>query len=129
MLHIVSRKRFFATVASGGLLLLASAAVAESPITTRHEIDKDYDVASKDFGDGFVQLHSRKENADGVSHSVHSIDCANKAYAPVYSGEAPPDEFPLNSLGFTLSPIDVTSDVAPLAQHACKKHGYPLLEW
>ena len=111
------------------MLLVASAALAESPITTRHEIDKDYDIASKDFGDGFVQLHSRKVSADGTTHSVHSINCADKTYAPVYEGEAPPDAFPMNSLGFNLTPIDVTTNVAPLAQHACKKHGYPLLEW
>lgn len=110
-------------------LLLASAAFAESPIETRHEIDRDFEIASKNFGDGVVQLHSRKESADGNAHSVHSFDCTSKTYAAVYSGVAPPETFPLAALNFNLNPIDETSEVAPLAQHACRKHGYPLLEW
>lgn len=129
MLYAGSRTGLLAAVATGGLLSVATIAVAESPITTPHEIDKDYDVASKDFGDGFVQLHSRKVSADGTTHSVHSIDCTNKTFAPVYAGDTAPDDFPLESVGFNLNPIDEISEVAPLAQHACKKHGYPVLEW
>lgn len=110
-------------------LLLANAAFAESPIETRHEIDREFEIASKNFGDGVVQLHSRKESADGIAHSVHSFDCSSKTYAAMYSGDAPPEAFPLATLNFNLEPIDQTSEVAPLAQHACRKHGYPLLEW
>ncbi|MDU9002668.1 hypothetical protein [Sedimentitalea todarodis] len=129
MLNIASRTRCLAAVTIWCLLSVASVALAESPITTPHEIDEHYEVASKDFGDGTVQLHSKKVSAGATTHSIHSFDCTNKTYAPVYAGDASPDEFPVNSLGFNLSPIDVTTDVAPLAQHACKKHGYPLLEW
>ncbi|MEY8830631.1 hypothetical protein AB9K34_19850 [Sedimentitalea sp. XS_ASV28] len=116
-------------ILAGCQLLLASAVSAESPITTPQQVDRDYEIASKDFGDGFVQLHSRKDGADGSAHAVHSFDCANKSYASVYSGETPPEAFPLDSLGFNLNQIEENSEVAALAQHACRKHGYPLLEW
>lgn len=108
---------------------LPVAALAESPISTAHDVDAHFEVASKDFGGGVVQLHSRKDGADGETHAVHSFDCEAKSYAPVFTGASAPDLFPMDSLGFNLEPIDENSDIAPLAQHTCKKHGYPLLEW
>lgn len=107
----------------------AGLALAESPIDTQQDIDRHFQIASKDFGDGKVQLHSRQDSDTGSTHSVHNFDCVNKTYAPVYSGAGSPDGFPLDGLDFSMNPIDEISPVAPLAQHACRKHGYPLLEW
>ena len=111
------------------LLLTAQMVHAETPIDSPEGIDQRFEIASKDFGEGVVQLHSRKDGADGVTHTVHSFDCANKSFAPMFSGNSDPALFPMDSLGFNLEPIDQNSDVAALAQHTCKKHGYPLLEW
>ncbi|MDK3072393.1 hypothetical protein QO034_04645 [Sedimentitalea sp. JM2-8] len=122
-------KGFRMILAAGCLFSVAGAAVADSPITTTGQVDSHFEVASKDFGGGKVQLHSRKESETGTTHAVHNIDCVNKTYTPVYEDDNAPDAFPFDNLDFNLNPIDETSPVAPLAQHACKKHGYPLLEW
>lgn len=129
MLDRFSRTKTLFPIATGCFLLVSGFAFAESPITNAHDVDAHFEIASKDFGDGVVQLHSRKGDSDNATHSVHSIDCTNKAYASVFTGNSDPELFPLDSLGFNLEPIGENSTVASLAQHACKKHGYPLLEW
>ncbi|MBK0328730.1 hypothetical protein I5535_15670 [Rhodobacteraceae bacterium F11138] len=117
------------TLAAGGLLSTAGVAMAQTAIDTPQKIDAHFEVASKDFGGGKVQLHSRKEGDTGTTHSVHNFDCSNRTYVPVFADGVSPDAFPMDNLDFNLNPIEETSPVAPLAQHACKKHGYPLLEW
>jgi hypothetical protein len=129
MLHRVSRSGLCTALVAGHVLCAAGQATAESPIDTKQDIDKHFEIASKDFGDGKVQLHSRWEGEADTAHAVHNFDCVTKTYAAVYAGDTGPDEFPLDNFDFNLNPIDETSPVAPLAQHACKKHGYPLLEW
>ncbi|WP_424986058.1 hypothetical protein [Microbulbifer sp. S227A] len=129
MTPAIIRNRRAAAIAALCPLLWAGTALAESAITTPHQVDTDYEIASKDFGDGFVQMHSRRQGEGGNAHAVHGFDCANKTYAALYAGDVPPEAFPLEGLDFNLNPIEETSEVAPLAQHACRKHGYPLLEW
>ena len=48
---------------------------------------KYFDMASHDFGEGIVQLHTRKEGSSGITHTVHHIDCVGKRYDDIFAGE------------------------------------------
>ncbi len=113
------------------LSLVAGAAPASdnSIAHMQDETNKHFDEASKDFGGGAVQMHARKEGADGTTHVIYQFDCTQQNYDVLFSGLAGPDSFPLDAWAPAGTPIDQNDDIAPLAQHACTKHGYPLLKW
>ncbi len=111
-------------------VLAVSAQASETNIKNRQDqVNKYFEHASKDFGGGAVQLHARKDGADGSTHSIYHFDCVNKKYDVLFSGPAMPGEFPFDSADPAATSFDQNADVAPLAQHTCTKHGYPLLEW
>lgn len=90
---------------------------------------KYFDVISHDFGDGIVQIHTRKEGPSGTSHAVQHIDCIQQRSDDIYAGAIPPDGFPMGSPELPAGNIENNPDLVSVAQHACKKHGYPLLQW
>jgi hypothetical protein len=94
-------------------------------------VDKRYAIASKDFGDGKVQLHTRGEGADGGSHKVHTFSCVEQTYEVVFEGDQAPEAFPVEGEGSGARNLEKNSSTASLAAHACKEHGYPVLmmEW
>ncbi len=117
--------------ATVGLFLSAIGAEAADGRIDNHRdaMNQHFEVATKLYGDDRVQLHSRREGDDGVLHSVHNFDCVNKTYNSVFEDAIQPRSFPIDGNGGVMNPIQEDSAVAPLAQHACMKHGHPLLEW
>lgn len=112
--------------------LLVSVLALAAPASAEQEIEnmnKHFAVASKHFGDGAVQLQSRHDGADATTHSIYHFDCKNKKYDVLFSGLADPEDFPMDTPEPAATPFDENDDVAPLAQHVCTEHGYPLLKW
>ncbi len=118
-------------VAAPVLSLAAVAALAEdSVIRHEQEVANDhYALASKDFGNGVVQLHARQDGSDGATHRIYHFDCSNKKYDILFSGASDPDGFPMDASESAATPIEPDDGVTPLAQHACTQHGYPLMKW
>ncbi|MGD9293750.1 MAG: hypothetical protein PVI41_02610, partial [Roseobacter sp.] len=79
-------------VAASAACVVAGVAGAQS-VTEREiaGVDDRYAIASKDFGDGKVQLHTRGEGADGASHKVHTFSCVEQTYEVVFEGDQAPD--------------------------------------
>lgn len=121
-----------AAAALSHLMIVSGVQAADNAIDTPSEIDKHFEEASKDFGNGVVQLHSRQDGADGTQHAVHQFDCVNGTYDSLYAGDAPPTDFPLDSTGVMGAGPGLLYDdptMASLAQHTCTKYGHPLAEW
>ncbi len=117
-------------VTLGGVLLTGTAGSADDRIAhIRDEVDTHFEQASENFGDGVVQMHSRSKSAEGNTHVIYQFDCTQKHYGVLYSGLGAPDDFPMQAWDGEPAPIEPDGDVAPLAEHACVKHGYPLLKW
>lgn len=112
-------------------MLLAGSALAADDIiqNTKDNLNTYYDTASKYFGDGEVQINTRKEGSDGTSFTIYHFDCTNNNYDVLSTGDTAEMEFPMEIQGAASTPFDRNADVAPMAQHACTKHGRPLLEW
>ncbi|MGR3803565.1 hypothetical protein [Marinibacterium profundimaris] len=108
-------------------LMLAGPALAQD--TEIADIDKHFDVASEYFGDGKVQLSSRQDTDAGPQYAVHQFDCVNKTFTTPFEGTVAPDAFPVPVTEQQEATFEQGDPVAPLAQHACAKHGHPLLEW
>jgi len=119
-------------IASATLWLSVGYAAAEVAIgNPNDEINKHFAVASALFDngtEGFVQLHARQEGTGGDRHKVYAFNCKKQLYNEIYDASAPPEKFPVNSETSPAKSLEKTSSVAPLAAHACKEHGYPLLE-
>ena len=102
----------------------------EQPIQNELDrVNQHYAIASKDFGNGHVQMHSRSAGADGDRHTIYSFDCHEKRHTVLFAGPRPPDKFTFEEPGNPELYFEEQDGVAPLAQHACTTHGYPLLEW
>ncbi|SLN50027.1 hypothetical protein ROA7450_02471 [Roseovarius albus] len=116
--------------ALSALLIASHVSAAEDEILNPLDVvNQHFEAASKDFGDGMVQLHSRKEGAEGTEHLIYHFDCSEKKYGLAYEGADAPTslpELPDEPLSHGFAADDA---VAPLAQHTCRKHGYPGLEW
>ena len=111
---------------------MASAEVlaAETKIDTPlDEVNAHFAVASKHYGDGKVQVHSRTEDASGSRHSVYTVDCKEQTYSKNYDAAQAPDVFPFEDYDNPAEPLNRTSAAVPAAQYACAEHGHPLLEW
>ncbi|MEM7317782.1 MAG: hypothetical protein AAF408_02035 [Pseudomonadota bacterium] len=120
----------FGLVAAVGSLVASGVDASETEIENQLDtINKHFEAASKDFGGGFVQLHARKEGSGETEHQIYHFDCANKKYELLFSNPNEPESMPALEKDTLLNPIDPFHAVAPLAQHTCTKHGYPLLEW
>ena len=93
-----TRPKTYGTFCAAMLLQVALAgASAASETAIENQIDtvnKHFEVASEYFGDGTVQMHSKREGADGTFHSVHQFDCVNKNYDTLYDGDFTPDAVP-----------------------------------
>ena len=114
------------------LLLWNVALAADNAIDTPGEVNQHFEEASKYFGDGVVQLHSRQEGADGTQHTVHQFDCVNGTYGALYAGDMAPGNFPLETSGAMGAGAGLFYEdptMASLAQHTCTKYGHPLAEW
>ncbi|WP_223423354.1 hypothetical protein [Tateyamaria pelophila] len=121
-----------AILAGVGLSLMVSVALAETEINNPNDtINKHFAVASKLFGADEVQFHARQEGEDGSRNKVYSFNCIQKTYNELFDEEFEPTDFPLESQPSSMQPFDQYSEVAPLAAHACKQHGAPILgfEW
>jgi len=110
-------------------LVLSCATGAATAETVIASVDQRYEVATKDFGGGVVQMNSRQDSAEGSVYSVHQFDCMNMTYATLYTGDEMPATVPQAYGEADIASFDRDHDVAPLAQHACTKHGHPLTEW
>jgi len=121
------------TILAGvGLSLMAGVALSETEINNPNDpINKHYAVASKLFGEDEVQFHARQEGENGSRNTVYSFNCTQKTYGQLFDDAFEPTDFPLDSQPSSMQPFDRYSEVAPLAAHACKQHGVPLLgfEW
>lgn len=112
--------------------LFAGGADAQSVSEREIEgLDKRYAIASKDFGNGKVQLHTRGDSADGSTHTVHTFSCIENTFDLVFEGDEAPEAFPVEGEGSGAQNLEKNSSTASLAAHACKEHGYPVLmmEW
>ena len=96
--------------------------------TTEAQIDEQFAVASEYFGDGQVQVHSRRDGAAGSTHTVYSFDCVAQTFASEFENDIAPENFPVEATGVEKRPLEKDSVVVPLAQRACEEHGHPLLE-
>lgn len=94
----------------------------------KHDMESHYAIASKHFGEGQVQLHSRQDGASGPVHQVHTFNCLEMTYEKVFESARAPDAFPVAAQDGGGEKFNAESQVAPLAAHACKEHGMPLLE-
>ncbi len=117
-------------VAVGSLLMASHVSAAENEIENPLDaVNQHFEAASKDFGGGMVQLHSRKEGTEGTEHMIYHFDCSEKRYGLAYEGVDAPDSLPeLSDVPFSHG-FAADDAVAPLAQHTCRKHGYSGLEW
>lgn len=114
---------------SGLSMIAGLAGAAWAQDTEIADIDKHFEIATKDFGDGTVQMSSRQDTADGPLYAVHQFDCVNKTFVTPFEGAVAPDVFPVTTTEQQVAAFDEGDEIAPLAQHACTKHGHPLLEW
>jgi hypothetical protein len=120
---------FFLTILAGGALVLADPARSESPIDNPIDtVNRHMEIATADFGNGVVQMHSRRDSASEIQHTVYTFDCTNRTYANVFADGLAPPAFPVNSSTVMTNTIEEDGPIAPLAQHACSKHGLKL-EW
>ncbi|MBB96238.1 MAG: hypothetical protein CML68_16805 [Rhodobacteraceae bacterium] len=107
-------------------MLCGAGAWADMPIA---DIDKRFEIATKDFGGGTVMMTSRADGAGGPTYTTHQFDCENKTYATQSEGSEAPDVFPDPVSAQATNAFGEDDDIAPLAQHACTKHGHPIMEW
>lgn len=113
-----------------GTTLCMQTAMAETKIeTTQDTIDEQFAIASQHFGDGQVQVHTRRDTADGSTHHVYSFNCQDQTHSLDYEGAAAPESFPVEASRDPLQPLNRDSAAAPVGQYACEEHGHPLLEW
>lgn len=121
------------TLAAVTLAVVAGSAFADlyqKPIKNEQDsVNAHYEIASKDFGNGQVQMHSMAEGPDGKSHTVYSFNCTDKKYDLLFDGPESPDGLFTGPMEEPKRDLDQIDNVAPLAQHACTSHGYPLLKW
>ncbi len=107
----------------------AGAACAEAPIDNPLDtVNQHMEIATADFGNGVVQMHSRSDSPSAIQHTVYTFDCTNRTYASDFSDGLAPPAFPVQSIGITTNTIEQDDPIVPLAQHACSKHGLKL-EW
>lgn len=115
-----------------GFLVFAGAAASETEINNPNDpINKHFAVASELFGEDEVQFHAFQEGEAGNRNKVYTFNCTDKMYNELFNEEFEPTDFPLESQTSSMKPFDRYSEVAPLAAHACKQHGAPILgfEW
>lgn len=110
----------FAVCAWGG------AALAQ---TAPADIEEHFAIASKHYGDGKVQMHTRRDLEAGSKHSVFTINCKEQTYRTDYESDAPPETFPMADYEEPSEPMTGANAVATAAAKACDEHGHPLLEW
>lgn len=120
---------FDAGALAAALCILAGLAVAESRVETPiADMEDHYAIASEHFGEGLVQVHSRRQGDAGSTHKVHVINCVEQTYKAVFEGDAPPEAFPLDEPGDGMGPLTADSPDVPIAKHACNEHGFPIVE-
>jgi hypothetical protein len=105
--------------------MTAAESRAETPIA---DMEDHYAIASADFGEGHVQIHSRHDSDAGSTHKVHLINCVDQTYKTVFEGDAPPETFPVDEPVDGLERLESGSADVPIARHACDKHGLPIVE-
>ncbi len=121
-----------AILAAFAFAVIAGAASSETEINNPNDpINKHFAVASTLFGEDEVQFHAVQTGESGNRNKVYNFNCTTKMYNEVFNEEFAPTDFPLESQTSSMKPFDRTSEVAPLAAHACKQHGAPILgfEW
>lgn len=113
----------------GAGLVIAGAASAQSDDPEIADINKHYEIATKDFGDGTVMMTSRHDTENGPVFTTHQFNCDDNSYSTVFEGDAAPSAFPDPVSAQQTNEFGEGDDVVPLAQHACTKYGRPLAEW
>lgn len=99
---------------------------SETPID---EMEQHFAIASKHYGDGQVQVHTRRDSDEGSRHEVLTIDCKEQTFRRDYTADVPPEAFPLGDFDAPSIPVTVDNIAAPTVVHTCEQHGHPLLEW
>ena len=104
-------------------------AAQAQPVTDKEieGIDDRYAISTKVVGDDKVQLHSRHDTEGGSLHKIHTFSCVEETYEVVFEGKEVPEAFPTAGDSANYQALERTSEHAPLAQHACKEHGVPVL--
>ena len=131
----IFKSRSRGVAAAVGLSLIAGLACAQTPVANPNdEVNEHFAIASKLFGKDQVQLHAFQDGADGSRHKVYNFDCSEQTYNEVFDDDFEPEAFPIEAQTSSMQafqPFDRISQVAPLAAHACKQHGVPLvgMEW
>lgn len=115
---------------TGAAFCSAAYAVAETKIDNQiDEMNEHYAVASKHYGDGKVQIHSRADGDKGSTHTVFTVNCRDQTFRKDYEADEAPEVFPMENYNDPAEPLNRTSATVPVAQYACAEHGHPLLEW
>ncbi|WP_428928624.1 hypothetical protein [Marinibacterium sp. SX1] len=128
--RVAGRRRKTATGMAAMLVTGAGALQAQGLKDVQiADIDQRFEVATKDFGDGTVMMTSASPVGDAWSYQTHQFDCVDKTYAALPATSELPTEFPDPISPQQTNAFGEEDEVAPLAQHACTKHGQPLLEW
>lgn len=108
---------------------LASGAHAEGVSEREIDgVDKRFAIASKHFGDGEVQLHTRSETEAGSVHEIYSFNCNTGTYRTDYVGESAPAHFPVAGAQGQAFELAESMEQAAIAAHACEEHGYSSLK-
>ncbi|MEM6889960.1 MAG: hypothetical protein AAF636_17740 [Pseudomonadota bacterium] len=111
---------------AGGLIVLAGQVASE---TALDDVDEQFAIASQHFGEGQVQVHTRRDQEGASTHSVLTINCKEQTYRRDYEADTPPEVFPLGDYENPADKMTSADAVATAAVHTCAEHGHPLLEW
>ena len=113
-----------------GVLVSATVACASSAqaqgVTEREieGIDKRFAIASEQFGESEVQLHTRADTDTGSVHEIYTFDCEQKTYRKDYADKSVPESFPIaGAQGESFTLVQEMEENA-IAAHVCKEHGF-----
>jgi len=118
--------RYIPALITALLCLSTTPLLAETAID---EMEAHFAIASKHYGDGQVQIHTRRDEDAGSTHRVLTINCKDQTYRSDYEAQEPPESFPLGEFEAPEEPMTGGDAVAKTAMHTCEEHGHPLLEW